>query len=359
MDNKKEIKEVIEPLFEEISGLIKKAKQKVQAAINSEVVLLYWNIGRKIKTGIMGSQKGEYGKYVVDRLGEKLTLEFGKGYSRASLFRMIRFYGVFPDEQIVATLLRLLSWSHFIELIKIDDPVKREFYIQMCINEKWNVRTLQGRINSMLFERTAISKKPEKTILNDLELLEKESKMDPDLTFRDPYVLDFLELDDDFSENELESAILYELQKFILEMGTDFAFLARQKRIIIDNDNYYLDLLFYHRKMRRLVAIELKLGRFKHSYKSQMELYLRWLEKYEKNEGEESPIGLILCAEKSDEVIELLQLDKGSIRVAQYLTELPSKEIFKKKLHDAIRRAKSMLNNKIKMRRSYYGLTGK
>jgi RecB family endonuclease NucS len=166
-------------------------------------------------------------------------------------------------------------------------------------------------------------------------------------------------VDDTFAETDLEKAILHELEKFILEMGSDFAFLARQKRITIDDDDYYIDLLFFHRKMRRLVAIELKLDKFRHSHKSQMELYLRWLERYEKNEGEENPIGLILCAEKSDEVIELLQLDKGSIRVAQYLTELPSKELFKKKLHDAIRRAKSMLNNKIRMRRSYYGVTGK
>jgi predicted nuclease of restriction endonuclease-like (RecB) superfamily len=252
-----------------------------------------------------------------------------------------------------------LSWSHFVEIVKIEDTLKREFYTQMCINEKWGVRALRGRIRSMLYERTAISKKPEQTIVNDLKLLEKEKKMSLNLFLKDPYLLDFLELDDTFSETDLEKAILHELEKFILEMGSDFAFLARQKRITIDDDDYYIDLLFFHRKMRRLVAIELKLDKFRHSHKSQMELYLRWLEKYEKNEGEESPIGLILCAEKSDEVIELLQLDKGSIRVAQYLTELPSKEIFKKKLHDAIRRAKSMLNNKIKMRRSYYGLTGK
>ncbi len=359
MVKKKEIKETaIEPLLEEISDLIKKAKQKVQAAINSELGLLYWNIGKKIRENILKSQKAEYGKQVVNKLSIRLTLDFGKGYSQASLFRMIRLYDVFPDDGIFATLLRKLSWSHFIELIKIDDALKREFYMKMCSNEKWDVRTLQGRIDSMLYERTAISRKPEQTIINDLELLEKENKMSQDLTFRDPYVLDFLDLDDTFSENELENAILSELQKFILEMGTDFAFLARQKRIIIDNDNYYLDLLFYHRKMRRLVAIELKLGRFKHSHKSQMELYLRWLEKYEKNEGEESPIGLILCAEKSDEVIELLQLEQDSIRVAQYLTELPPKEVFKKKLHEAINRAKSRLNNKVKMRRAIYGATG-
>jgi hypothetical protein len=185
MSKKIEVKDtVIEPILEVISGLIKKAKQNVWTSVNSELVLLYWNIGSKIKTDILKNEKGEYGKYVVTKLSEKLTIEFGKGYSRASLFRMIRFYEVFPDIQIVATLLRLLSWSHFIELIKIDDPLKRDFYIQICINEKWPVRTLQGRINSMLYERTAISKKPEKTIVTDLELLKKENKMIPDLTSR-------------------------------------------------------------------------------------------------------------------------------------------------------------------------------
>jgi predicted nuclease of restriction endonuclease-like (RecB) superfamily len=340
---------VIESIFGEISDLIKKAKENVRTAVNSEFALLYWNIGKKIKKSILKNQKPEYGKQVVYKLSQKLTFEFGKGYSQANLFRMIRLHDVFPNKKIIAALLRQLSWSHFIEFIKIADPLKREFYTQMCINEKLSVRTLQGRIDSMLFERTAISRKPGKTILNDLERLRKEQKMSPDLTFRDPYVLDFLDLDETFSETELERAILSELQKFILEMGNSFAFLSRQKRIIIDNDNYYLDLLFYHRKLKRLVAIELKLGRFKHSHKSQMELYLRWLDKYERNEGEESPIGLILCAEKSDEIIELLQLDKGNIRVAQYLTELPPKEIFKKKLHEAVIKAKAMLvrrNNK-------------
>jgi hypothetical protein len=174
MVKKIEIKDtVIKPIFEEISDLIKKAKENVYIAINSELVLLYWNIGEKIKTGILRNQKPEYGKQVVNKLSKKLTIEFGKGYSQASLFRMIRLYDVFPDEEIFATVLRKLSWSHFIELIKIDDNLKREFYIQMCINEKWSVRTLQGRINSMLFERTAISKRPEKTITNDLELLDK------------------------------------------------------------------------------------------------------------------------------------------------------------------------------------------
>ncbi len=202
---------------------------------------------------------------------------FGKGYSRTSLSGMLGLYTVFQEARIfatlsqkltwsryriVATLLRQLTWSHFIELIKIEDPLKREFYIQMCINEKWGVRVLQGRVNSMLFERTAISRKPEQTIIKDLELLGENNEMSLDLTLKDPYVLDFLDLDDTYSENELENAVLSELQKFILEMGTDFAFLARQKRMIIDNDNYYLDLLFYHRNMRHSCMLTMRRRRY-------------------------------------------------------------------------------------------------
>jgi len=278
-------------------------------------------------------------------VSSQLTLEYGRGFSRSSLFRMIQFYEVYPNNEIVASVMRQLSWTHFIELIKIKDPLKRDFYTKMCVSERWSVRALKGRIDSVLFERTAISRKPEETIRNDLELLEKENKMSVDLFFRDPYVLDFLNLKDTYSEKDIENAILTELEKFILEMGNDFAFLARQKRIVIDNEDYYIDLLFFHRKMRRLVVIELKLEKFKAANKGKMELYLRWLEKYEMNEGEESPLGIILCAEKSYESMELLQLDKSGIHVAQYLTELPPKEIFEKKLQDAIAKAKFQLEN--------------
>lgn len=333
------------PLFKQISTLINEAKRNVQMAVNWELVFLYWNIGKAIKKRILKNQRADYGRYVVDELSKKLTVEYGDGYSRSNLFRMINLYETFPEKEIVATVSRQLSWSHLTEIIKIDDRLKREFFIQMCINEMWGVRTLKERINSMLYERTAISRKPEQTIANDLKQLKKEKKMSIDLFLKDPYILDFLEFSNSYKESDFEKAILNELEKFIIEMGTDFAFLARQKRITVDDEDYYIDLLFYHRKMRRLVALELKLNKFRHAYKSQMELYLRWLEKYEMNEGEESPIGLILCTGKSDEMIELLQLDEGSIRVAQYLTQLPSKEIFKKKLHDAIKKAKSLIEN--------------
>lgn len=206
----------------------------------------------------------------------------------------------------------------------------------MCKLEKWSVRTLKDRINSMLYERTAISKKPEELIQKEIDSLRNSQKLSPDLVFRDPYFLDFLGLKDIYSEKDLEDSILAELQKFIIEFGSDFAFLARQKRITIDNDDYYIDLLFYHRRLKCLVAIDLKLGKFEASYKGQMELYLRWLEKYEMLEGENLPIGLILCAAKNEEHIELLQLEHSNIKVAEYLTKLPELKLLEEKLHKAI-----------------------
>jgi hypothetical protein len=163
--------------------------------------------------------------------------------------------------------------------------------------------------------------------------------------FRDPYILDFLDLKDNHSERELEIAILRELEKFILELGKDFSFVSRQKRIIVDGEDFYIDLLFYHRGLRRLVVVELKLDKFKPEFKGQMELYLRWLDKYERKSNEEHPIGLILCFGKSQEQIELLELSKGGIRVAEYLTELPSRDVLERKLHDAIKIARSHIEN--------------
>lgn len=243
--------------------------------------------------------------------------------------------------EIVYTLCRQLSWSHIRLVMFIDDPLKREFYIEMCKLEKWSVRTFQERINSMLYERSAISKKPELTIQNDLELLKNEQKISPDLVFKDPYFLDFLGLKDTYSEKDLEESILLELQKFIIELGSDFAFMARQKRISIGHDDYYLDLLFYHRRFKCLVAIELKLGKFEAVYKGQMELYLRWLEKHEVVDGENPPIGLILCATKNQEHVELLQLENSNIKVSEYLTKLPDLKLIEQKLHQAIEIARN------------------
>lgn len=330
-------------IYVEISNLIIDTKYKVQVNLNSEMVLLYWNIGCHIRREILGENESSYGKEVITSLSKKLTEEYGRGYSRSNLFNMIKFYDKFKDISIVQTLSGQLSWSHIVEIIKIDDELKMRFYLSIGINERWSVRVLKERIDSMLYERTQLSKRPEKTIENDLKLLDEENKMSIDLFLRDPYVLDFLELQDTYSEKDLESAILVELENFILEFGRDFTFVGRQVRITVGDRDYYIDLLFYHRKLRRLVLIELKLGEFKPEHKGQVELYLRWLDKYEKNEGEESPIGIILCAEKANEIVELLELDQSGIHVAQYLTQIPSKEVFEKKLHQAIEQAKRKL----------------
>lgn len=329
------------PLFGEIHDLIEQSRQQVAVAVNSEMSALYWNIGKRINDEVLNNQRADYGEQIVKSLSAQLSEEYGNGWSEKQLRHCLRFAETFPDIQIVSTLWRQLSWSHLKELIYINDGLKREFYIEMCKLEKWSVRTFRVRVDSMLYERTAISKKPEKTILNDLELLKNEQQISPDLVFRDPYFLDFLGLSDTYSEKDLEGAILVEIQKFICEIGSDFAFLARQKRITVDNDDYYIDLLFYHRRLKCLVAIDLKLGKFDAAHKGQMELYLRWLEKYEMVEGENTPIGLILCAYKNAEHVELMQLYKSNIRVAEYLTKLPEIRVLEQKLRLAIEIARN------------------
>lgn len=331
-------------LFTEIKNLIETSKSNVALTVNAEMTLLYWNIGKRINEVVGVKNRTEsYGKKIVATLWRQLSEEYGTSFSEKNLRRMMQFAGVFPDEKIVVSLVRQLSWSHIKLLMPIGDSLKRDFYIEMCKMDKWSVRTLENRIDSMLFERTAISKKPDETITNDLKLLKNEQKISPDLVFRDPYFLDFLGLKDTYSEKDLESAILAELQNFIIELGTDFCFMTRQKRITIDNTDYYIDLLFYHRKLRCLVAVELKIGKFTAADKGQVELYLRWLEKYEKQEGENQPIGLILCAGKNEEHVELLQLDKSNIRVADYLTQLPEKKVLEFKLRQSVERAKNRL----------------
>ena len=325
----------------EIKSLIENSKQNIAISINAEMTLLYWQIGQRINMEILQGARANYGKQVVFLLSQNLIFEYGQGWSEKHLRHCLRFSEVFPDFQIVSTLWRQLSWSHLKEVIYIEDPLKREFYIEMCKLERWSVRTFRERIQSMLYERTAISRKPEGTIKNDLELLKDEQKMNPDLVFRDPYFLDFLGLKDTYSEKDLETAIIAELQRFIIELGSDFAFLSRQKRIQIDNRDYKIDLLFFHRRMKCLIAIDLKIREFDAAHKGEMELYLRYLEKYETVEGENSPIGLILCAGKNQEHVELLQLDKSNIKVADYLTQLPPKELLLEKLQKAIEIARS------------------
>lgn len=340
------IKPDIDTIYSDISSLIFNAKNQVMRQMNNSVITLYWEIGKKLTEEVLQGEKASYGKNIIGDLSDRLSVEYGRGFEKSAVFRMVKFYQEFSDYEKVATLSQQLTWSHFVELLSIEDAIKRDFYAVMCKNENWSVRALRERKKSMLYERTAISKLPEETIANEIAELRDERKMSLDMFYRDPYMLDFLGLKDTYSEKDLENAILGELEKFILEMGSDFAFLARQKHIILDGKDYYMDLLFYHRTLRRLVLIELKLGEFEPQDKGQTELYLRWLEKYEKAEGEESPVALILCAEKSQETIELMELNHGSIHVGQYLTKMPPRELLEEKLSMAIANAKEQLEQR-------------
>lgn len=333
-------------LLADIRQLIESAKTQVAVTVNSTMTMMYWRIGDRINREMLGGERAAYGKQVIASLSNQLTELYGKGFDAKNIHRMMKFAALYPDKQIVAPLVRQLSWSHILLIIPIDDELQRTFYLTMAADQRWSKRTLKAKIDGMLYERTAIAKQPEAVISHDLDKLRNERKMSADLVFQDPYVLDFLGLHGNYSERDLESAIVADLQTFITELGNDFAFMARQKRITVDNEDYYIDLLFYHRRLRCLVAIDLKLGKFQAAYKGQMELYLRWLEKYDMAEGENKPIGLILCAGKNEEHIELMHLDDNNIRVAEYMTKLPERKLLEQKLQQAIKRAQNHLINR-------------
>lgn len=338
--NKQNINVTSNNLFKNIVVLVEKARTKAAVFLNSETTWLYWSIGLYISTEL--KQKGEitYGRQILVTLSQQLTTRLGKGFSYSALTRMIKVAECF-DEENIATMSQRLSWSHLIELAGIESESKRQFYAQLAINHQWNIRALRKEIDAMSFERSAIATQPEKVISETLKKLEVNKQVSPELVFKNTYILDFLNLPAIYSEKELENALVSNIEKFILELGNGFAFVERQKRISVDAIDYHLDLLFYHRKLKRLVAIDLKIGKFRPEYKAQMELYLRWLQKNEMQEGEHKPIGLLLCSEGNTEHIELLMLEEKDIKVAQYLTDLPSKEWFADKLHRAIEIAKS------------------
>jgi len=330
-------------LVDEIRGLIEEARRQTAAAVNIGLTALYWRIGNRILREVLGNERASYGERIVATLSRQLVTDFGRGFENKNLHRMMQFAEAFPDEAIVATLWRQLSWSHFRELLPLAKPHQREFYAEMCRIEGWSVRTLHERIESMLYERTALSKRPDELIKQELAVLRTRGDLTPALLLKDPYILDFLGLSDRFLERDLEDAILRELETFLLELGSGFSLVARQKRIQLDEDDFYIDLLFYNRKLKRLVLVELKQESFKPEYKGQMELYLRWLAKYETEPGEESPLGIILCAGKNAEQIELLELGSAGIHVAEYLTVLPPAEVLREKLHNAIETARRRL----------------
>lgn len=328
-------------LYTDVCHIIDDARSRVATFVNTEICLTNWHVGKRIKEDVLYNQRAEYGKQVIKHLAKRLTEKYGNGWSDRKLLHCIRAAYTFSEDEIIYALRIQLTWTHLRSLMFIEDKLERSFYIEMCRIEHWDTRTLSKKVDEQLYERTAISRKPEMIIEQELATVKKNNQLLPDLVFRSSYFLDMLGLPDIFSEKDLESAIISQIQQFIKELGTDFAFLDRQKRITVDAVDYYIDLLFFHRGLRRLVAIDLKLGKFKPEYEGQMLLYLRYLNKNERREGEASPIGLILCSEGNTEHVEYLMLDEESpIKIAQYYTQLPDKKLLSEKLQRAIAIAK-------------------
>ena len=330
-------------LLGDLRQLINEARERAAVAVNRELTLMHWHIGDRIRRDILQEERAPYGERIVQSVVAQLSAEYGRGFGRTNLLYMIQFAEVFPDLKIVQSLIGQLGWTHLLLLLPIKDRLKREFYAEMCRLEKWSVRTLRAKINGMLFERTTLSGKAEAVIDAEIASLRATDQLTPDLIFRDPYLLDFLGLHDGYSEANLEDAIIREMESFLLELGAGFAFVSRQKRMTIDDEDFYLDLLFYHLDLRRFVAIELKLGKFTAAHKGQMELYLRWLNRYERRKHDEAPIGLILCSERAPQQIELLELDRGDIRVAEYFTKNLPPMLLEKELQKAVRRAREQI----------------
>ena len=347
MDNNETPKPIVstvlsKSLIGDLRQIIEQARNRVAFTVNSELTMMYWHIGERINREVLDNQRAEYGKQIVATVSRQLQEEYGvKGFDEKNIRRMMQFAQSFPDFQIVAPLARQLSWSHFVDVLPIKDPLAREFYVTLAASERWSIRQLRKEIDGMLYERTAISGKPDVLIKQELSQLRDDNVLSPDLVFKSPYFLEFTGLKGMYSEKSLEDSLIAHLEQFIIELGNGFSFVARQKRMIIDGEDFYLDLLFYHRRLHRLIAIDLKLGRFKAQYKGQMELYLRWLEQYEMEEGEETPLGLLLCTEGGEEQIELLQLDKAGIKVAQYMTELPPREVLIHQIQKSLEAAKA------------------
>lgn len=309
-------------LFNEISTLIEQSRRAIYANANSVIVLLFWRIGQRINNEILENKRADYGKKIVVTLSRQLEENYGRSFEVKNLRRMLQFAEQFPDEEIVVSLSRQLSWSHFLALIPLKSSDAKMFYANESFNGCLGVRGLRKLISRKAYERREIANTQ----------ISKSSPIPPG-TFKDPYLFDVLGIKDEYLEADVEEAILRELEKFIMEFGKGFAFVERQKRMIVDGHDRTLDLLFYNRNLKRLVAVEVKQGRFDARDSGQMKLYLKWLDRYERQEGENEPIGLILCSESGREEIELLEMDKDGILVAEYWTTLPPKAEFEQKIH--------------------------
>ena len=319
-------------LVAQVSALIEGARESIASYANATLTMTYWQIGTIIDSEVLGAGRAEYGAQILVTLSQELTARFGRGFDEPNLNRMVKFSRLFPDREIVVTLSQKLSWSHFLALLPLRNDHARAFYAETAVAGRWTVRDLRRAISRKAYERRELA---------GSQL--GPGSMVPADTFSDPYLLDFLGLHNGYLEADLEAAILRDLEAFLLEVGTGFTFVERQKRMVIDGKDFHLDLLLYHRPLKRLVAVELKIGEFDARYEGQMKLYLKWLNRYERQEGEEAPFGLILCAEASREQVELLEMHKDGIVVAEYWTALPPKHELEQRLQLMLREARERL----------------
>ena len=322
-------------LFDHVAEIIETRKHRAGSFANREVTLMYWEIGRYINSVLLGGERAGYGKQIVSRLATQLIERYGKGFEYTKLTRMVKFAELFPDIEILATLSQELSWSHFVEILPLESEEARRYYANDAAAKRLGIRELRRQISRKAYERREIAN----------TALTAQSAV-PFNVFKDPYLLDTLGLKDNFLEADLEKAILTSLETFFLEFGHGFTFVERQKRMTMGGDDFTLDLLFYHRILQRLVAVELKIGRFKPPYMGQMRFYLKWLDRYERQEHENAPIGLILCTTASRDQIELLELDQEGIAVAEYWTNLPSKAVFERKIREILHEAQERLERR-------------
>lgn len=326
-------------LLGNVRDLIEDARLRVASTVNSELTLLYWHIGQHIHDGESAVRQAGCGDDVLPALAGHLVQDYGSSFSEKNLWRMMQFSSTFPDEPLVISPTRQLSWAHFIALIPLKDPVQREYYASMASIERWSARTLRSRIDSLLYERMALSDDVEAMIAQEPATPRSTERMSPALFMRDPYILDFLGLHDAWQEGDLQAAVIREMESFFLKSGTGFSLVARQKHIQMDEQDFHLDLLFYNRKLRRLVVVELKVGEFTAEDKDQMELYLHWLDRHEHERGEDTPLGIVLCTGNSSEQIELLELGRCGVQMAEYLPGLPARHVLAQRLREATRRA--------------------
>lgn len=322
-------------LFARVSEIIENRKASAASYANQQVTLMFWEVGKYINSTVLDGKRAEYEKRIIATLAQQLVEKYGKNFTERNLYRMMLFAERFNDTEILPTLSAKLSWSHFVELLSLKSKEAWLYYANDAALRNYGVRELRRQISRKAFERREIA---------NLQLTEQSAV--PFNVFKDPYLLDMFELKDNFVEADLEKAILTGLESFILEFGHGFTFIERQKHMIIDGEDIVLDLLFFHRKLKRLVVVELKIGKFKAAYVGQMLLYLKWLDRYERQEGEESPIGIILCTSAEREKIELLELDKSGIAVAEYWTELPPKSLLKEKIKEIFHEAKERLERR-------------